>query len=214
MQQVRGRIATAVATVIVNVTTLACLKTHVVLSLLCLGRDDRRSPLTPIVTGALLPDAPMVVFFIVERFILNHSQDYIWGTAYFLPHWQHFIDVFNSIPLILLGLGFSFWRGSTFGKLLCLSMLLHVGGDLPLHHDDGHGHFFPFTTWKFVSPVSYWDVDHHGGIVATLEVLFVIATSYFLTRNYSTLKARIGVGSIGVLYFTFLVYAVLAWGLS
>ena len=185
---------------------------HVVLSLLCMGRSDRRPTLKPLILGALLPDAPMVVFFMVERFIFNRSQDYIWGTAYFLPHWQNFIDAFNSIPIMLIGLGISVWQKSLFGKLFFLSMLLHVAGDLPLHHDDGHSHFFPLTDWKFVSPVSYWDVNHHGGIVAVLEVLFVIAASGMLIRNYSSLKAKIGIGIMGGLYLAFLIYAIVTWG--
>jgi len=36
-------------------------------------------------------------------------------------------------------------------------MALHALFDFPLHHDDGHRHFWPFSEFRFDSPVSYWD---------------------------------------------------------
>lgn len=185
---------------------------HIVLNLVCIGRRDRQSTLLPVITGALLPDAPMVLFFIVETFIFKNSQEYIWRTAYFLPHWQHFIDLFNSLPIILVGLAVCIWKESTIGKLFFASMLLHVAGDLPLHHDDGHAHFFPFSSWTFSSPVSYWDKNHHGHIASILEILAVILGSIFLFRRYETAKAKLGIGIMGLLYLLFFIFAILVWG--
>ncbi len=162
---------------------------HLVLSLLTLERPqlfyawprflrpgERQLSVTPIVWGALIPDLPMVVFYGVE------SERYIWGTAYFLPHWSNFIDLFNSVPLIALGFLWSFWRRSWWGWLLFSSMLLHVFGDLPLHHDDGHRHFFPVSNWRFESPVSYWDPNHHGGVAAVVEAIAVLLACLYLFR--------------------------------
>jgi hypothetical protein len=40
--------------------------------------------------------------------------------------------------------------------------LLHIFGDLPLHHDGVHRHFLPLLEWRFVSPASCWNPAHHG----------------------------------------------------
>jgi hypothetical protein len=50
-----------------------------------------------------------------------------------------------------------------------------MGCDLPLHHEDAHRHFLPFTNWRFISPVSYWDPEYHGRIIAVIEILFTLA---------------------------------------
>lgn len=152
--------------------------------------------LAPIIWGALVPDLPMVIFYGVEKFIFGQSERYIWGTAYFSTHWSNFIDPFNSIPLIALGFAGCFWWRSRWGWLFFSSMLLHVLGDLPLHHDDGHRHFFPLSNWRFESPVSYWDLNHHGGVVAILEAIAVLVACLILFRSYTS---RWGKGIMAIL---------------
>ncbi len=181
---------------------------HVVINLLCLGRSGQS--LKPIVLGALMPDAPMVVFYAVEK-LRGTAEGIIWGQSYYQPHWQNFIDFFNSIPLILVGLAIATTIGSTAGIALLASMLLHVLEDLPVHHDDAHRHFYPLSNWRFESPVSYWDVDHYGGIVSMLEILVVLAGCIFLWRIYRTRGARFLLGSIGLLYASYFIFAFSVW---
>jgi hypothetical protein len=133
---------------------------HIVVNLLCIGRRDTASVLIPVAIGAILPDAPMFVFYFVEKIIRSTPESVIWRQAYYYPHWQNFIDLFNSLPLMLAGLLAASWAKSLVGKLLFSSMMLHVAGDLPLHHDDGHRHFFPVSNWRFESPISYWDANY------------------------------------------------------
>jgi hypothetical protein len=138
-----------------------------------------------ILAGALLPDAPMFLFFAWQWAILGEPQFAIWNEIYFRDSWQVFFDVFNSIPLAVVGLALSL-RGSHRGwALLFASMLLHLVLDLPLHHDDAHAHFLPFTSWHFESPVSYWDPRHYGWIGAGLELIAVLACSVKLWRRAS-----------------------------
>lgn len=118
---------------------------HVVVNLLCLGRRDRAKVLIPVVTGAILPDAAIFLFYYVEKVIRGAPERLIWTQAYYQEHWQNLIDLFNSLPLMIVGLFISLWVNSRIGMLLFASMMLHVLGDLPLHHDDGHRHFFPFS---------------------------------------------------------------------
>ncbi|WP_419857635.1 hypothetical protein [Candidatus Palauibacter irciniicola] len=94
--------------------------------------------------------------------------------------------------------------------LFVASMILHALGDLPLHREDAHRHFFPFSDWRFTSPVSYWDPDHYGGYAAIGEVLLVLAVSVFLFRAYRGRGRWIVAGVAGV-YALFVGFAVLMW---
>ena len=88
----------------------------------------------------------------------NSVEFLIQFIEYFLVN---FFDVFNSVPFMVVGLSISYYRKSKLALLFFSSMLLHVLGDIFLHHDDAHGHFFPLSNWRFMSPVSYWDPNHH-----------------------------------------------------
>lgn len=184
---------------------------HIVFNLLCLGRHRSTNLVTSIIMGGVLPDAPMFVFYFVEKVIRGSSEPYIWGQAYYQIHWQNFIDIFNSLPIMAFGFLFAFWASSQVGMLLFASMALHALGDLPLHHDDGHRHFFPFSNWRFESPVSYWDPDHYGGVVTRLEILAVLISCVVLFRHYRSLKGRIALGIMGALYGAYFVYVFTVW---
>ena len=58
--------------------------------------------------------------------------------------------------------------------------LLHLTFDLPFHHDDAHPHFWPFSDWRFTSPLSYWDPAHDGGVIALAEVGLAVVLIGFL----------------------------------
>ena len=83
----------------------------------------------------------------------------IWSTRYFDPGWQTCIDSFNALPLIGLG-AFIAWRARASAWLAFFaSMAVHCVTDLLVHREDAHAHFFPLSSWRFVSPVSYWDPE-------------------------------------------------------
>ena len=58
--------------------------------------------------------------------------------------------------------------------------LLHLTFDLPFHHDDDHPHFWPFSDWRFTSPLSYWDPAHDGRVIALAEVGLAVVLIGFL----------------------------------
>jgi len=184
---------------------------HVVMNLLCLGKQPQSIILTPIIIGAILPDAPMFVFYFVEKVLRKTPESMIWREAYYQSHWQNFIDLFNSLPCIVLGLGLTLWAGSQFGVLLFGSMVLHIAGDLPLHHDDAHRHFFPFSNWRFISPISYWDPRHYGHIVSIVEILMVVISCGLLFVLYDSLPGKITIGLIGMSYLAYFIYVLLVW---
>ncbi|MEM6692370.1 MAG: hypothetical protein AAF664_23265, partial [Planctomycetota bacterium] len=77
------------------------------------------------------------------------------------------------------------------------SCLLHTLVDIPVHYDDGPLIFWPLNwQYRFASPVSYWDFDHHARPVVIAELAlwatFVLWTLYrlvvrkFVAENQST----------------------------
>lgn len=182
---------------------------HAALNLLLLTRsnpDHRKT--AAIVAGALIPDLAIIVFYAWHS-LRGTPEELIWSIEYFRPLWQGLIDGFNSIPLIGLAMLLCWQLQKPLLLLIAGSMLLHSLGDLPLHHDDAHRHFFPLYDWRFVSPVSYWDPAHHGAIASLVEILAVAAASIFLYCRHTLLKPW--VASIVAVYLCYWVYVWLVW---
>ncbi len=184
---------------------------HVVLNALVLGRGRWRGAWLPITAGALMPDLPMFAFYIYQRCVLGTPEAFIWSDVYFQPNWQLLFDLFNSLPLLCLAALVS-WRARA-PRLLALfaSMALHCLADLPVHHDDAHAHFRPISDWKFESPVSYWDSEHHGRLFAAVEILFVLGGACLLVLR-SPLRAWRLVGALTLVsYAVFIAFAAMVW---
>ena len=179
-----------------------------------LGRRESPELILPIALGALVPDAPMFLFYAIQK-ARGIPESVIWSQSYYEPGWQAFFDLFNSIPFALVGLIIARilrdhptarWAGA-----FCASVLVHTLGDLPLHHDDGHRHFFPFSDWRYSSPVSYWDPHHHGGIVSILEMLAVVFCAILLIRRFESKKIRWGVGAVLASYVAYGAFVFTVW---
>lgn len=185
---------------------------HLILNLGVLGHRDRPQLSWPIMLGALMPDVAMFYFYIWTRFIQGYPDREIWDKLYFLPHWQNIFDLFNSIPIALIGMSVAVYYKKDELRVFCASMILHCLQDLPLHHDDGHRHFWPLSNFRFESPVSYWDPQQNGVWGAGLEtVLVVIACYWIIRRTRSRWGKRITylMGSLYLfLYSIYLVFGV------
>ena len=173
---------------------------HLVVGLATLGSGRGRSQGPWIALGTLLPDLPMFGFYAWQRFVLATPEATIWGARYFEPQWQSFFDLFNSIPLVALGLVLALSLRSWPAVYLCAAMLLHIALDLPLHHDDGHRHLYPLSDWRFESPVSYWDPSHLGRLGAGLELACVALASTTLIRRTRRVAVRIALIALVALY--------------
>lgn len=181
---------------------------HIVASAVFLGRERWQRAWGPITLGALLPDLPMFGFYVVQR-LRGTPEAVIWDDRYFDADWQYFFDLFNSFPLLALA-GFVAWRaGATRALALVASMALHCLFDLALHHDDAHGHFEPLTSWRFASPLSYWDPAHYGRIVAALEVAGTLAGAFVLFRRGGAWRG-VGLVCAGG-YAAFIAFAIAFW---
>ncbi len=52
---------------------------------------------------------------------------------------------------------------------------VHTALDIPVHHNDGPLLLFPFDwSLRFNSPVSYYDPDHYGSIVAPIDLTITV----------------------------------------
>ncbi len=163
---------------------------HVVVNLLILGQKKRPKMTFPIVVGAILPDLPMVLFYLYQKVFRKMAEHSIWTQAYYEAGWQALFDLFNSLPLIVLGLVLAYRLGATRVAALFASMVLHILGDAFLHHDDAHRHLFPLSDWRFQSPVSYWDPKYFGNLIGPLEAVAVVVGCIIFARRFKSGTSR------------------------
>jgi hypothetical protein len=162
---------------------------HAILNLCLLTNEQKARFNLPIAIGAVLPDLPIFMFYFWAKYIARMSSSQMWSEGYFQPFWQNLTALFHSIPLAVVGgLICHYWRW-TIAEFIFISMILHSLGDLPVHNDDAHRHFFPFSNYRFISPVSYWDIKHHGAIASLIERLLVFAATF---RIYPLVDSPIG----------------------
>ena len=182
-------------------------QSHAILNIALLSKRDKPFRHLYAFIGAVLPDIPIFIFFVVESVIRKTPQRELWGSLYFTEPWQNFFDIFNSVPLILILLGIGYYLlNSERITALAWSLLIHCAFDLLTHHDDGHHHLFPLSDFVFASPISYWDRDHHANIFAPIERIVILAASIYL---YPRLKTRLARWSLIVVNVLFIVSYVL-----
>ena len=147
----------------------------------------RRIVVGALLAGALVPDASLFAMFAQAK-LEGLPDAIIWGELYYSDTWQRAGAVTNSAPSFALVLAVGALVGTRAGGrraaaalvAFAVGALLHVATDLPLHHDDGHPHFWPFSDWIYASPVSYWDPAHHGRAWSVAEAVGGLATVAWL----------------------------------
>ena len=150
---------------------------HYILNLALLGKTLAPKSNVAIAFGAILPDMPIFIFYFVAKYIYKMPEGKIWSEGYYEPFWQNTIALFHSIPLAIIGTAVFYYFNWKPGMFLCVSMVCHSLLDLPVHHDDAHRHFYPFSNYRFISPFSYWDTRHYGKYVALVEMALVIGVN-------------------------------------
>lgn len=152
----------------------------------------------------------MVFLYAYERLVRGTPERAIWSTRYFDPDWQLVVDLFNSFPLIGLGALIAWRFRSTAWLAFFASMALHCVTDLLVHREDAHAHFFPLSSWRFISPVSYWDPRHYGWLVGPLELLLIVGGAVALFRSKTPAWRRLARGVL-VATLVFIAFAVTNW---
>jgi hypothetical protein len=137
-------------------------------------------------SGAAVPDVAIFVFFIWYTLFDPIPQRVMWSEYAFLVEWQFVFSMFHSFPLwVITSIAFLLLKMPR-SALFCLAVLLSALQDFLVHHDDGHGHFFPFSDYRFESPISYWDPAHYGWYASAAEVILVLGASVWAYRRLET----------------------------
>ncbi len=147
-------------------------------------------------SGAIVPEVGMFVFFVWYTLFEPTSQRAIWSELAFREEWQSVFSMFHSFPLWAIASGGFLLLKMPRAVLFCLSGLASAVEDFFVHHDDGHAHFFPFSDYRFESPISYWDPAHYGWYASVIEVILVLAASVWAYRRLETRWGK------GLLVFT------------
>ncbi len=152
------------------------------------------------IIGALLPDTPVYIFFIVNGLILGYGHEQLWDDMYFNSGWSILFTLSHSLLLWPLLALLGHFLKIRLLVLLALSALLHISVDLLVHTEDAYKHFWPLTDWRFISPVSYWNRAEYGQYVGVFDSLLVLGLLTYLFTRYQVKWVRAMIGIAGALY--------------
>lgn len=186
--------------------------THALVSAGLLSRRSHTSrEIFAVWLGGLFPD--LSVFVMVGYARLAPPRDGLWTAPlglYWQEPWQTLSAISNSMPLYLtlILLGFIATRRgegpAVWGKLVMLfaaGALLHTLADFPVHTDDAHVHLWPFSQWRFHSPISYWQRENHGDVVSAIEAIAGLALALSLVVRFKSWRVRLAAIACVVPYF-------------
>lgn len=178
--------------------------THSLMALAALARPGERRRNLSVLAGSLIPDLAIFLWAPYQYIVNDVSGQDVWGKLYFEPPMQNLIAWFNSIPIYaaLLVIGF-LGRAKTWGKLIIffsLAALIHIAGDLPVHADDAYRHFWPLSDWRFYSPLSYWDIDHHAAWVGKVDIMIALGSIAVLWQRFDAKLARRALIATAIFY--------------
>lgn len=166
---------------------------HLLMGAAIYARRDRHAVTASAVGGSLLPDAAIFGMVAWQGWVVGRSGQQIFGEDYYDPFWQEVFAVFNSVPLYLAVALAGWLLGRRWLLALGMVALIHVLTDVPLHVDDGHPPFWPFSNWIFESPWSYWDVRYGARIIAPLEVALSAVLAVILWFRLPHRLARVAI---------------------
>lgn len=180
---------------------------HGIINLIVLDHSKGSKSLTlPIALGAILPDAPILLFYFIQKFILSKPDALIWSVIYDRPAWQLSVDIVNSLPLIIVALIVSAWMKHPWLTALFASMGLHSLADLPFHGMEALRHLLPFNHWQFENCISYNEPAIGGWWYFFAEIALVILGSALLLRR-KALPPRIACALFTSAYALCMAYA-------
>ncbi len=167
--------------------------THMLTAAAILSERDKPYRNAAAVLGGVFPDLSIFVLFGWAK-LQGVAQWEIWRKLYWHEPWQTLGAISNSFPiwgaLLVLGLAVR----STLMTVFAAAVVIHLALDLPVHADDAHRHFWPLTDWRFHSPLSYWDTDHHSRIVNAIEIGICCGCIAVLWRRFTTWWVRLLLG--------------------
>lgn len=158
--------------------------THMLVGAALLGRRGETTRSLAAMLGGLAPDLPIAGLIAFATLIQGASQDTVFNELYYAPVWQSVVAPSHSAFIWFGALAAAAMARSAQFTTFSFAGLLHLSMDLPFHHGDAHRHFWPISSWRYESPISYWDPARYGLIVAPIEAaLAIAATAYLLLRH-------------------------------
>ncbi len=155
-------------------------------------RGDTRVTVAAMI-GGIIPDIPLIVMVVWSLWVAGIPPEVVFGRMYFSDEWQRLFSVDHSLFVWAALTALGHWRGWPVLRAFAGAGLLHAGVDFLVHHDDARRQLWPFSTYVFRSPVSYWDPAHFGGIIAPLESALAVVCGVVLVRRLSGLWQRLAV---------------------
>ena len=162
--------------------------------------------------GGFAPDASIFLMVVYSRLVNGPGVD-LWnnpGGLYWQEPWQTYSAISNSFPLwgAVLLCGLLLYRYSVKHKPLGVVILifgigyfLHISVDFVTHADDAHVQFWPFSDWRFNSPVSYYQREYYGQIFSVLEMIMGLSIVAYLVLKFRRWPVRIAAVLMAIPYF-------------
>lgn len=172
---------------------------HVIYNVTLLGKKKKRPLIIAVIAGSFAPDIATAVFFLYHRLLLGTPSELIWKDNYSGSFFSDAAGWLHSLPIIATLLAFFWWRRQHTAKYFFLSWFLHIAADFFVHHSDAHMQLLPFSTWRFASPVSYWEPAYSGTLIGVFEITFSLFCLGILWGRYSSWKARTALVVVAVL---------------
>jgi len=158
--------------------------------------------------GAVLPDIPLVVlsgatfgwFWLTGQGSLADTFQYLFFDAFFTnPLFITGHNLFHSPLSLALQLTAVYLlplpaKARRLLKWVVIGSLVHTGVDIVTHHNDGPLLLWPLNwSWRFASPVSYWDPNHFGRQFTVFEhgLDALLITSLFKVQLQTRLTTRL-----------------------
>lgn len=177
-------------------------QTHFLITVLANRQAHSRSiPIhtSALLLGSMLPDIPFTLltvgFGIYYRWFeplpinaYDSVMEYLHFDMFFTdPVWIVSHNLFHSLIVntVLIVVGLITWQlGKHWGRFilwLSISMQFHTFIDIFTHHSDGPLIFFPFNlSYRFVSPISYWESEAYGSVFMMFEYTLDLAILIYL----------------------------------
>ncbi|MGB8697948.1 MAG: zinc dependent phospholipase C family protein [Thermosynechococcaceae cyanobacterium] len=149
--------------------------------------------------GSVAPDLPLWILSLggvayyhwLQGLSLKETFEVLFDQLYFHnPFWIAAHNALHAPFLLIAGLAWTWRDRQKMGSLqrwlfwFLLSCLLHTAIDIPTHGDDGPLLLFPLNwTFRFNSPVSYWDPRHYGTIFRWVELTLDMGLLGYLLRS-------------------------------
>lgn len=172
--------------------------THVVIGAALLAKPGADLRNWAAIAGSLAPDLSVYAMFALGRLAWGLTDADLWPGPtglYWQEPWQTLSAISNSFPLFLALLAIGLLLKREVIWVFAAAALVHLAGDFPVHHDDAHIHFWPFSDWRFRSPVSYWNPAYNGDVFSKLELAASILLMLWLWWRFTGARVRIAIGA-------------------